>query len=305
MSVWGWVKATLSADSTDEIWRNSRDSVLRQVDPHVGGQHIYERDWDALVILDACRADTFFDLVDEELDHPLHEQETVRSLACATDPWMKRTFTSEWTSTMQRSAYIVGNPYSIPNLDESLFGYFDEVHQYAWDDNVGTTPAHPVTERAVDVGRNEDWDRMIVHYMQPHFPSIPDHLGYGLSQSNFYHPEGGVEWDSVWDALKNGEISTERVQKSYRANLRYVLNELSILLENLSAESVVITSDHGNAFGEWGQYGHPASIYCPVNRLVPWVETTATDTGELMPTLSRQRRGTDDLNEKLAALGYM
>ena len=36
----------------------------------------------------------------------------------------------------------------------------------------------------------------------------------------------------------------------------YVLNDIGILLDNLDAERVVITADHGEAFGEYGILGH-------------------------------------------------
>lgn len=39
----------------------------------------------------------------------------------------------------------------------------------------------------------------------------------------------------------------------------------------------MITADHGDLFGEFGQYGHPEGFVHPNLNQVPWVETTATD----------------------------
>ena len=52
---------------------------------------------------------------------------------------------------------------------------------------------------------------------------------------------------------------------------------MSILVRNLDAEQVVISADHGNAFGELSVYGHPPSVHIPALRRVPWVEVDAED----------------------------
>lgn len=49
----------------------------------------------------------------------------------------------------------------------------------------------------------------------------------------------------------------KRVLKAYLDDLRYVLDDVEILLENIAAEHVVLSADHGEAFGECGVYGHP------------------------------------------------
>ena len=136
-----------------------------------------------------------------------------------------------------------------------------------------------------------------------------------MQRENFEKSNGedGIEWNSVWDALSQGEVSSERVWSAYRENLRYVLDDVRVLLNNVNAERAIITSDHGNAFGEWWTYGHPPGVYVPVNRRVPFVEVTASDQKTLEPTLEnrsnrtapdRDQESSDDVNDRLAALGY-
>lgn len=314
MTVGDWVRETIDdyqhhgpITGTRHVAKNTIESALSRIDPYIGGYHIYEEPWDVLIVIDACRYDLLnsvaadFEWLDSE------GVESRQSVATATRTWMQRTFTSEYSGAMAKTAYIAGNPYSQPLLNASDFQTLDEVHQYAWDDEQGTLPARSVTERAIDIQRTGNHDRLLVHYLQPHFPSVPDPLGYQMTLERFENPEGGVEWDSVWDALEAGEVSTDRVWESYRANLSYVLNEIEVLLENLDADGVILTSDHGNAFGEWWTYGHPPGQYVPVNRTVPFVEVQATDEETLIPTLERaneENSPDEELEARLGALGY-
>jgi hypothetical protein len=81
---------------------------------------------------------------------------------------------------------------------------------------------------------------------------------------------------------------------------------IELLLENLDAGTVVISADHGNAMGQWGQYGHPDGVPIAPLRNVPWVETTATDTGRYDPDSVEDRESTttDEVHSRLNDLGY-
>jgi arylsulfatase A-like enzyme len=158
-----------------------------------------------------------------------------------------------------------------------------------------------MTDRAIEVGRDHDPERMVVHYLQPHHPFIPDpELDPGQSIENFNEEA----WDDIWDRLRHGEVSKERVWNAYRENLRYVLADVELLLENVDAETVVITSDHGNAFGEWGIYGHPNGSLHPAVKHVPWAVTNAADTGEYDPDVERESSEAS-VEERLDGLGYL
>ena len=52
-----------------------------------------------------------------------------------------------------------------------------EVWRDAWDYDRGTVLPRAVTDAAIRAGRNQDLDRLVVHYMQPHFPCIAGHDG--------------------------------------------------------------------------------------------------------------------------------
>jgi glucan phosphoethanolaminetransferase (alkaline phosphatase superfamily) len=93
----------------------------------------------------------------------------------------------------------------------------------------------------------------------------------------------------------------------YVQNLRYVLDHVERLLNNIDAETVVLTADHGELFGEWGLYSHHACVPHPALRKVPWVRTTANDSQSHNPPIERSDvdRVERISNEKLAALGYL
>jgi len=114
-----------------------------------------------------------------------------------------------------------------------------------------------------------------------------------------------------WVLLRRGEVTTERVWAAYEANLRYVLEEVAALLDNVSGR-LVLTADHGNCFGEWGLYGHPMHTPVPALLAVPWAETTAVDSGTRSPSIEPPEDlpvsrvyGADSDRDRLDALGYL
>lgn len=264
------------------------------------GTPIFEEDWDVLIILDACRAD-MLEQVAKEYDFLPGSVPTVRSLASASKPWMEQNFTEEYRSEIARTTYVTGNPYSAEELDSHDLQMLDEVWKYGWDQEIGTVPARRITDRAIRLSREERPNRMILHYMQPHFPSIPKPLADGINLDQF-----GDGWNSVWRRLKEGSLESGEIWESYVMNLKYVLDDLELLLENLAAENVVISADHGNSFGKWGTYGHPPGIPTTELRKVPWVRTTARDTHSYQQENVEERSevSEDTVESRLEALGY-
>ena len=72
--------------------------------------------------------------------------------------------------------------------------------------------------------------------------------------------------------LKEGKLSKEFLWKAYISNLQYVLSYVEKLLPYLKGK-VVISSDHGEAFGRFNLfYGHPPNTPLPELIEVPWLE---------------------------------
>lgn len=292
------VRRSLSLSAQDIMRQFGRFAV--PYDPRV--TPIYEREWDVLIILDACRVDALSTVASEYSYLPT-DIPSILSTASASKDWMRSNFSNAYTSEVRRTTYVTGNPFSEKEVDPTAFAELDEAWKYGWDEDEGTVPARHVTDRAIAAGRSGS-DRLLVHYMQPHFPSVPDPIGSKIDLENF-----GRGWNSVWEQLETGDLSIERVWKSYLANLRYVLDDLELLLTNLDATNVIISADHGNAFGEWNVYGHPPGSPVGTVRRVPWVETTATDTESYEPILEQSGQREDITGEaietRLQNLGYV
>jgi len=272
---------------------------MDSVDPR--GIPVYKSEWDVLIVLDACRVDLLEEVSSDYSFIPNNVQSR-RSVASCSRLWMDRNFSEKYSKEMAETVHVTGNPYSENHLDEDWFCQLGEVWKYAWDENLGTVPCRPVTDRAIDIIRRHSTKRAIIHYLQPHFPSIPDPLGSGINIETF-----GEGWDSVWDRLQQGEIDEQRVWESYKENLKYVLDDVELLLNNVEADKIVITADHANAFGEWDQYGHPPHTPISILREVPWVEVSGVDTNQYEPSVksSDESVSEDTVEERLNDLGYL
>lgn len=306
MTFFDWVRETRENVARDG-WDGVRESIyelqlgaFRRLEPFADpGTNIFERDWDVLLVLDGCRTDAMAEVAAEYdfLDTPgVH-----RSPGSASYQWMERTFTDEYADEMQRTAHVTANPFSADFCTPEEWAVLDEVWRDGWDDDVGIVPARTVTDRAIHAARShgEDFDRLLVHYMQPHFPSVPEPMGSGAELEDW---RDGREM--AWQGLRRGRFTEAEVWNAYIENLRYVLDDVDLLLENLDAERVVLTADHGNAKGEWGIYGHP-NIPMDVLREVPWYVTSATDDETYTPDVTPDSTEDDiSVEDRLQALGY-
>lgn len=279
------------------------------------GTNIYERDWDVLILLDGCRVDT---LQSFESDDQLAFVENVgrlRSVASTSREWLAKTFTSKYRDEVERTAYVTANPYTEeilsdgkenrspfnpsnwPSLSSDDFLLVDEVWRDGWDEELGTVPPRVVTDRAITAGREHKPDRLIVHYMQPHQPFIGEHA---RANENKWIEE------NCWGALRRGDATVEEVRAAYRENLQVVLEDVERLLENVDADPAVISADHGNAFGEWGIFGHPNGFLHPSVKDVPWLKVQATDYRSYDPEpADKMSEVNQTTEERLRDLGYL
>ena len=276
------------------------------------GTNVFTRNWDALVILDACRVDAIREVADEY--NFIDTVDSIWSVGSTSFEWLPLTFQKQHATEIRKTAYTSGNPYLTPVFREQKeppvsqpipfgptdynvvnpgeFHVLDEVRRYGTDEQEKCVLPRTMTDRAVDISRTSNPDRLIVHYMQPHEPHIGDEKGLG---------------QNVFVPLRKGHITKHEAWESYLENLRLVLDELEVLLNNIDAKRVIISADHGEAFGEFGFYGHQIGCPLPCVRKVPWIETTATDENTYVPEIEPddKRMEQDNLEEQLADLGYL
>jgi len=258
------------------------------------GVNIYDRSWDLLIILDTCRVDLLEEVSDEY--EFLEDISTIDSVGSSSPEWMKNTFHTDHMNSIRQTHHITGNVHSQEYLEHLPFAELDQAWRDGWDDERGTVDARTVTDRVVDICRRNKTSRVIAHYMQPHYPYM---------RNPELDTKNPVDKKPIlWDQLRRGDVEKSKVWDAYAENLRYVLDDVEILLENVDADRVVITADHGEAFGEWGVYEHPGQMPVPVLRKVPWCTTSATDNHTYRPEIKREKE-TPSVEAKLRDLGYL
>lgn len=281
------------------------------------GTNVFDRDWDLLIVLDACRVDAMREVA-PEFDF-IDGVDSIWSVGSASHEWICKTFTRKHIDRIAETVFVSTNPhvpktfqegamppatYSIPAMlanwnvvQEQDFQLLRHLHRHDYEDYFATIPADLVTDHSIQLGRTQDFGQMIVHYFQPHRPYI-------ASAHAEERPVTDIE-NEPWDSIRNGAATRDEIWTLYLDNLRYVLRSVERLLDNVDAETVIITADHGDLFGEFGLYGHPEGFVHPNLKKVPWVETTATDHGESDPAVDVERQdSTVDVDERLRDLGY-
>lgn len=280
------------------------------------GTNVFQRDWDVLVLLDTCRVDALRQ-VSPEFEF-LSDVDRLLSVGSTSSEWIANTFRQDYLDLINKTAYVTGNGHANRVLSNQTYPdpqyqvspssvkhrfvherdllLLDQPWAYVKDGQPGHVSADSVTDRAISVGREYDWDRLIIHYSQPHAP----YVSKALEEDRELH---AYEQDP-FPQLRQGQVEKDLVWEAYISDLRSVLNSVSTLLKNLEASEVVISSDHGEAFGEWGMYGHVQGLLHPHVKIVPWAKTSAKDTGNFKPTIQRSDNEIQSMKEQLEALGY-
>jgi hypothetical protein len=232
--------------------------------------------------------------------------------------WLCKTFTTDYLPEIQETAHVTANgfdrdvflhqryapsasmPFGWPQdnvVTADDFKSYVPAWRYGHNEKLGNVPPRYLTDRAIETAREVDADRYVFHYAQPHTPYMSRVAEDGGTPTD-------VEMDP-WPALRRGDLSRAEAWEMYIDNLRYVLDDVELLLENLDAERVVISADHGEAFGEAQIHGHPTGVPLPDVKKVPWAVTSATDTNSYSPTPENADESTTtDVEDHLSALGY-
>lgn len=271
--------------------------------------NVLSKDWDNLIILDACRADLFEEFIDDyAIDGTLSK---VHSKGSHSSEFLRQNFRG---CDCADTVYVTSNPFAETELNDPFYA-IDHVWVDGWDDETGTVMPETVAERTRDAVEKHPNKRLIAHFMQPHSPFVGDVTldvdGYGLLRAKAMgnNEEHGARED-VWARLSQGEFTIREVWRAYKANLEYVMDVVEELLSDLNGKTV-ITADHGNAFGEptWpfgiAAYGHPNGIRTDSVTEVPWfvIDRPRRDTspGETGDSEVNDR---DLVENRLRELGY-
>jgi len=263
------------------------------------GVDVIDRDWDTLVILDSCTYDLFEDCSD--LPGTLSK---VVSPGGATGEFL---FSTLPDADLRDTVYVTASPgvrFVEDHRNVSLHA-IDDVWKDRWDEAAGTVLPETMAERARLANERYPDKRLVVHFMQPHFPFVGptgqsiDHREYGgqIESSN-------TDAESIWSLLEQGAVSEKTVRTAYRENLELALPHVADLLDVLDGKTVV-TSDHGNAFGEWGVYGHTPGAFLDEVVHVPWLEVPFDSRRTIRKAESDvSEEDLQDVSDRLEDLGY-
>lgn len=293
------------------------------------GCDIMSRDWDNLLILDACRFDIF-----KQINSIPGELDFVISKGSHSREFYRKNFQDRlYNDTVAVSA----NPYTPTVAQDSFFdlrttfGDTQTAEDKSRVDTIETDDGYTMEATHVDnvnPGRLNELamsslerhpnKRLIVHYMQPHDP----YLGEMAADIRDSFREDGYRFrywadaDSVSDDDPNGlmalatdgQIAPEQMREVYKENLRITLGYIKDFLSKIDGRTV-ITSDHGELLGERvgsKRFFHYNEMYVEELRKVPWLVIDSTDRRKVTAEtpVSGDTVDETDIDEHLELLGY-
>lgn len=310
-------------------------------------QNINGEDWDILIVLDACRYDSFKIHHKDYLQGNLEKRE---SRGTQTVEWLIKTFPKEYEYT-----YISGNPF-INSLGKTVgettteydsswnpTNHFKKIYD-AWNDvwSKEYKTLLPMDLTNYSLGKIDD--RTIIHYVQPHRPYITSEVANECWRARDRTTGDGIEksdkrkfidkfnfiFRPVWNPLPRTwkwkiknliglepndwrkyylEGRMNEFVHYYHKNLRIALDAVRKLVKEVDDDKkIIVTADHGEAFGEKGEFGHAPNRDIPELKNVPWFEVTGiVEDGEEKDLVYRKEESDDgkEIKEKLERLGYM
>lgn len=254
--------------------------------------------WDNLLILDAARPEYLDETTERECGSVAMPSSSSGDFMEAV--WNGRTF--------HDTVYVTTNPHAGTTLDDGVFHAVYSLLETDWDSETETVPPERVVKRAADIHEQHPDKRLIVHFMQPHYPflgetgsEIDTSIAQSLGESSKPNP---------WNEAMWGDIDTDALVEAYRENHEIAMHAAEKLVEQLAGRTV-ITADHANLIGERGtpipvrQYGHPINFQHPKVTRVPWIKIDGerrTVTAD--PPQSAVDIEDDVVSDRLEALGY-
>lgn len=236
--------------------------------------------WDILIILDACRFDTFYKLIDEQYKDFVS---CVNSEASDTLEWL----VAHWGYYHDDIVYISGNPF-VNSLNVNGKEYNAKKHFHtvvdSWDDGFDKKEGRimPVqiyfdylNNKNIHITKHifkPSNKKFILHFMQPHSPYIfkkkkrtivgflkwliPYKYHIGLfKRFYFLIPEKRRTFVKTVSTYKK-KYNNDEIKEAYEENLKSVLYYVNTIINNSKGKSIIITSDHAEYLGEDGKYGH-------------------------------------------------
>ena len=284
---------------------------------HQDAIDVMAKDWDYLIILDACRYDIF-----EEINWIEGDLNRVVSAGSHSEEFCEHNFEGK---TLYDTVYVTANAFGA-RIGDGVFHELvytgEEINDeyvgwHAFSERMEPETIYDATVEAVE--RHPD-KRVIAHFMQPHTPYLGERaaeIRERVAEDGLIvrsrQPEKVEQYSlddenvvvSLKEAAERGFVTNEELREVYVENLRLVLEYVEPLVSRLSGR-IVITADHGEYLGEDGKLGHPKYQYAEVVREVPWLCIKSGPRPEITDTMPTGATDIDDdeITEHLRDLGY-
>jgi len=282
------------------FWTIFRRRIINQ-----NQETILDKDWDILIILDACRYDVFAEILKKiNLDGTLSPALATGS---STVEFLIHNFKKD-DERIQEIIYVTANPF-VNIFLEGKVRTIIPVWKYDWDNETGTVHPYSVYKHALKaVKKYYPSYRIIIHFIQPHYPFLSIKMKVLSLEKLRVMASRGVRSSSVMKVfrimgfleLENAYILTHPLEllwplkvfdnviyvllgktilrNAYTKNLETVLKYVKKLIDCCPGR-IVITADHGDGLGDRiglfpiEIYGHPPRMRIKPLILVPWFET--------------------------------
>lgn len=214
-----------------------------------------EKEWDVLIVLDACRYDAFT----QAESNIVGELNTIDSGASCTAEWYKTHWSKENDVTL-----VSANP--IPFTAQSDYAHENFKKSIrAWRGSE-ISPEYTLSLASGVEGR------VLVHLVPPHLPFIGEE-GVAFLQRWGTGREGRRGMTVYNKVQAYGERGRwDELWSYYIGSIEEALRIIATALPNMKGKKVVITSDHGELIGKEGRYDHPCGRDDDELRRVPWLE---------------------------------
>jgi len=253
---------------------------------------IFNEEWDKLIILDACRYDFFKEEYEKRKMKGKLEMRISRG--SHTISFLLENFKKDYYEDI---VYITANPHVDIYVKNKFFKVIS-VWKDGWNEKYSTVLPETMYQYSIDAQLKYPEKKLIIHFMQPHCP----YIGYKLNYNNYkiFHNallknKNIIIKNRYRDkpfALFGMDIHAMLEKKAhikiYKKNLRLTLPYVEKLIDTLSGK-IIITADHGEAFGEFIHplipirfYGHKERVRIPALLNVPWliIEEEEKDLGK-------------------------
>jgi len=225
-------------------------------------------DWDVMIVLDACRFDTFEKLVSAGQLDILGQYSQVDSQALHTAMWYNNNWKMENDVNLISGHGILWlEEFSIHKRFKRPYGFFDKNRK----DWIYPEKNFKKLLEYQDLYPNE---KFLVHIIPPHLPFLGRNGKKFMQQLDVINPhttEGEGNMTAYEKVTSYGNKNGWDIPKvMYMENLAYAFEWIEKFIDLIQGK-VVITADHGELLGEGGVYGHNEGFE-EILRSVPWFE---------------------------------